>query len=308
MKRQESLSERELEMLSAYLDDALAPKDKQRFEERLARSLSLQKTMKEYTQLKVALRNLPQQPAPRNFTLSPEQARAHKPAPKLYPAFSYVALTAVLLLALVFSTEFFFNQFSTPMMAQIESPTMEAGASAIKSTEAPQPTPMIFTWNSSGGMAGGAGGSGLGGGSTFTITSINEKTQAGGNGEAGGGIETPTEEAEIMSLPPGMGTGGGGGGEEVTPVPEATPVPTEVEPRALSATSEGTTIEPLILGIQQDKAGQVITASPQFPEETTPQEEPTRSWTKLVADDIKLILAGVAALFGILALVFYIKR
>jgi len=97
MKRQETLSQRDLELLNAYLDDALNEKEKQRFEARLARSLPLQKKLKEYTQLKVALRELPKQSAPRNFTLSPEQARAYKPGPKLYPAFSYVALTAVLL-------------------------------------------------------------------------------------------------------------------------------------------------------------------------------------------------------------------
>ena len=43
MKRQETLSQRDLELLNAYLDDALKEKEKQRFEARLARSLPLQK-------------------------------------------------------------------------------------------------------------------------------------------------------------------------------------------------------------------------------------------------------------------------
>ena len=178
MKRQETLSQRDLELLNAYLDNALNEKERQHFEERLARSLPLQKKLKEYTQLKVALRELPKQPSPRNFTLSPEQARAYKPGPKLYPAFSYVALTAVLLLAIVFSSEFFFNQFSTPMATQMESSLMEEEPLAVKSADE-KPEPLIFTWGYPGGMGmgGGAGGSGLGGGSTFTITSIDETDQ-----------------------------------------------------------------------------------------------------------------------------------
>ena len=302
MKRQETLSQRDLELLNAYLDDALNEKEKQRFEARLARSLPLQKKLKEYTQLKVALRELPKQPAPRNFTLSTEQARAYKPGPKLYPAFSYVALTAVLLLALVFSSEFFFNQFSTPMATQMESPTMEAETFAVKSSEK-EPEPLIFTWGYPGGMGMGGGG----GGSSFTITSIDQTGKEGGDGQVGEGMVTPTPEVGILSVPPDMGTGGGNE-EAVTPSPEATPIPTEAEPPSLAATPASVTVEPLILGLQTDKTGKVIATYPQFPDEAASQAEPARMWRSLVSDKVKIGLAAIAALFGILALVFYTKR
>jgi hypothetical protein len=302
MKRQEILSQRDLELLNAYLDDALNEKEKQRFEARLARSLPLQKKLKEYTQLKVALRELPKQSAPRNFTLSPEQARAYKPGPKLYPAFSYVALTAVLLLAIVFSSEFFFNQFSTPMATQMESPTMEAETFAVKSSEK-EAEPLIFTWGYPGGMGMGGGG----GGSTFTITSIDQTGKGGGDGEVGEGMVTPTPEVGILSVPPDMGTGGGNE-EAVTPSPEATPIPTEAEPPSLAATPASVTVEPLILGLQTDKTGKVIATYPQFPDEAASQAEPARMWRSLVSDKVKIGLAAIAALFGILALIFYTKR
>ena len=302
MKRQETLSQRDLELLNAYLDNALNEKERQHFEERLARSLPLQKKLKEYTQLKVALRELPKQPSPRNFTLSPEQARAYKPGPKLYPAFSYVALTAVLLLAIVFSSEFFFNQFSTPMATQMGSPTMEAETFAVKSSEK-EPEPLIFTWGYPGGMGMGGGG----GGSPFIITSIDQTGKGAVDGEVGEGMVTPTPEVGILSVPPDMGTGGGNE-EAVTPSPEATPIPTEVEPPSLAATPASVTVEPLILGLQADKTGKVIATYPQFPDEAALQAETTQMWRTLVSDKVKIGLAAVAALFGILALIFYTKR
>ncbi len=307
MKRQETLSQRDLELLNAYLDDALNEKERKQFEERLARSLPLQKKLKEYTQLKVALRELPKQPAPHNFTLSQEQARAYKPGPKLYPAFSYVALTAVLLLAIVFSSEFFFNQFSTPMATQMESSLMEEEPLAAKSADE-MPEPLIFTWGYPGGMGmgGGAGGSGLGSGSTFSITSIDKTAKVGGDEEVGEGIVTPTPEVGILSVPPDMGTGGGDE-EAVTPTPEATPIPTEAEPPILSAIPESVTVEPLILGLQEDKAGQIISTYPQLSDQAE-KAEPARMWRTLVSDKVKIGLAAMAALFGILALIFYTKR
>jgi hypothetical protein len=299
MKRQENtLSNHELENLTAYLDGALSEKEKQRFEARLARSLPLQATLKEYTQLKAALRELPKQPAPRNFSLSPEQARAHKPAPKLYPAFGYIALTAALLLAVIFSSEFFFNQFSAPMATSMVSPELMATSPApLTSGGEQESAPLIFTWGYPPGRGGGGGG--------MAVNYLPEKqtiavSQAQDTFIAGGGMETPTPEAGLLSVPPDMGTGGGVG-EEATPTPEA-------ERQILSAEPEKVAVEPLILGMQADKAGQVVTATPQLPQVTATQSQPTRTWTRLVTDDVKIALAALAALFALLALVFYLKR
>ena len=187
------------------------------------------------------------------------------------------------------------------MATQIGSPTMEAETFALKSSEK-EPEPLIVTWGYPCGMGMGGGG----GGSTFTITSIDQTGKGGVDGEVGEGMVTPTPEVGILSVPPDMGTGGGNE-EAVTPSPEATPIPTEAEPPILSAIPESVTVEPLILGLQEDKAGQIISTYPQ-PLEQAAEAEPARMWRTLVSDKVKIGLAAMAALFGILALVFYTKR
>ena len=179
---------------------------------------------------------------------------------------------------------------------------MEAETFAVKSSEK-EPEPLIFTWGYPGGMGMGGGG----GGSTFTITSIDQTGKGGVDGEVGEGMVTPTPEVGILSVPPDMGTGGGNE-EAVTPSPEATPIPTEAEPPSLAATPASVTVEPLILGLQADKTGKVIATYPQFPDEAASQAEPARMWRSLVSDKVKIGLAAIAALFGILALIFYTKR
>ena len=179
---------------------------------------------------------------------------------------------------------------------------MEAETFAVKSSEK-EPEPLIFTWGYPGGMGMGGGG----GGSSLTITSIDQTGKKGVDGEVGEGMVTPTPEVGILSVPPDMGTGGGNE-EAVTPSPEATPIPTEAEPPSLAATPASITVEPLILGLQADKTGKVIATYPQFPDEAASQAETTQMWRTLVSDKVKIGLAAIAALFGILALIFYTKR
>jgi hypothetical protein len=150
----------------------------------------------------------------------------------------------------------------------------------------------------------GGGGSSIGGGSTFIITSNDETNQEIG-GEAGGGIQTAVPEVEAPSFPPEENVEGSG--EVVTPSPEATPMPTETEPPSLSASPASITVEPLILGLQEDKAGQIVSTYPQTADQAE-EAEPVRTWQTLVSDNVKIGMAALAALFGILALVFYTKR
>jgi hypothetical protein len=133
------------------------------------------------------------------------------------------------------------------------------------------------------------------GGSTFSTTGIKQETII-----AGGGMETPTPEAGILSVPSDMGTGGGG--EQEMP---ATP---ETEQQIQSILPTNITVEPLILGLQADKSGQIVATYPQLPQEAAPQAEAARPWTKLVTDNVKIAIAGVAALFGLLALALYLRR
>ncbi len=72
MKPTTDLSPRDWEALSAYLDDALPPRERARLEARLAQEASLAQALAELQALRTALRDLPKPRAPRNFTLTPE--------------------------------------------------------------------------------------------------------------------------------------------------------------------------------------------------------------------------------------------
>ena len=55
--RQDTLPKRDNEALCAYLDGVMTGEERLKFEKRLAKSLRLQKALKEYTQLRLAVRS-----------------------------------------------------------------------------------------------------------------------------------------------------------------------------------------------------------------------------------------------------------
>lgn len=99
-----SQEEKQKERLTAYLDNALLPRERQALEQELARNETLQAELTSLRTLKATLRQLPRVPVPRQFTLSP--ATVAKPVvssrPTLYPALRLATvLTAFLLVALL---------------------------------------------------------------------------------------------------------------------------------------------------------------------------------------------------------------
>ena len=93
------ISNADLEMLSAYLDNQLAPAERAALEARLAAEPPLQRELDELRSVQQALRGLPDLRAPRALTLTPAQARpARKTA--VFPAFvsGLSAVAAALLL------------------------------------------------------------------------------------------------------------------------------------------------------------------------------------------------------------------
>jgi anti-sigma factor RsiW len=99
-----TLSSRDWEALSAYLDDQLKPRERVRLEARLAAEPALQAGLRELDQTRTMLRSVPPVRAPRNFTLSPEMAVVRQPfLLRLYPVFQSAAVVATVLFALVFA-------------------------------------------------------------------------------------------------------------------------------------------------------------------------------------------------------------
>jgi len=101
-----SEDEKRQEALTAYLDGALTPAERRRFERLLASDEGLRASLEEQRLIKATLHRLPRMRAPRNFTLDP--ARYGRPAPstaeRLYPimrvATAVVAILFVLALVI----------------------------------------------------------------------------------------------------------------------------------------------------------------------------------------------------------------
>ena len=163
------ISNKELLQVSAYIDGALSPKEKQAFEAHLASSATLQKELQEYKRLKVSLRSLPQKKAPRNFTLSPEKVKLRKAAPRLASAFSFASAGVAILLMLAFGSEYLLGR-NTPMVSKEAAAPQTAMLESAPAEDATEPA--IIFWNAVPlGMGGGGaeGKSGFGGGPSSSV-------------------------------------------------------------------------------------------------------------------------------------------
>lgn len=90
-----SAEEKRQERINAFLDDALSPAERQRFEEELAADAALQAEVARLRVLKQQLRQLPSRPVPRQFMLDP--AKYGRPAPRPLFQFYPVLRTATIL-------------------------------------------------------------------------------------------------------------------------------------------------------------------------------------------------------------------
>jgi anti-sigma factor RsiW len=108
----QQLSPRDWEILSAYLDRQLKPKEVASLEARLSANPDLSAALGELQRTRDALRSLPRMRAPRNFTLTPQMvgqrsalgrllAPRSRPAARLAPVFGFASALATFLLVLV---------------------------------------------------------------------------------------------------------------------------------------------------------------------------------------------------------------
>ncbi len=239
--------------IMAYIDGTLSEKDRVRFESRLASSSDLKNAILEQKRLKAALRALPIKKAPRDFMLSPEMIRQHKAVTPMFPAFRFAAVIAAILLVVLFTGERY-------ILPAIQSARITESSESVMVNEIYAPmakdaaeSPVIITWNDTSAQTNvyGVGGSvvGMGGGADLlspeqtTILSSEEPSRK----------EQP--EVSIQSEP--------------ISEPVLEPEPESVLSAEPEAESEITASEPLILGINQDEAGQVISQS--IPEAGVPQ-------------------------------------
>ena len=102
----QTLSFRDVEKISAYLDGQLKPSEIARLEARLQTDPELASVLQDLRQARGILRQLPQRRAPRNFRLTPKMVGQKPPMPRAYPLFRYATALATLLLFFTFATNF----------------------------------------------------------------------------------------------------------------------------------------------------------------------------------------------------------
>ena len=128
------LPTRDLELLSAYLDDELSARDLARLLPRLEREPGLKQALEEMKAVVQQLGSLPEAPLPRSFTLTPEIAGIRF-RPRVYPVFQFAtALAAIVFVALV-GVDTFTGQFSMVSRAAVMSDAVEEAQVATPQAE-----------------------------------------------------------------------------------------------------------------------------------------------------------------------------
>ena len=105
------INQRDIELLSAYLDGQLSPSDSARLESRLHSDRELVSVLDDLRAARTLLRKLPQRRAPRNFTLTRKMVGLNPPLPRAYPAFRFATVVATLLFFFTFGVNTLAPQF-----------------------------------------------------------------------------------------------------------------------------------------------------------------------------------------------------
>jgi anti-sigma factor RsiW len=152
------MNQRDLELLSSYLDGQLKTSDSARLEARLASDPDLRAVLGDLRAARGLLRQLPMRKAPRNFTLTPKMVGKNPPLPRSYPAFRFVTALASLMLFFTLGLNFIGPQMAASQSTAFgmggggapevfsaeEAPAVpEAAATEAPAEEAPAEEPSI---------------------------------------------------------------------------------------------------------------------------------------------------------------------
>jgi hypothetical protein len=238
----------ELNMLSAYLDNALKEKEVKVLETRLERDAELRNKLENLRQTKILLSRLNRVRAPRNYTLKPDMVTVRRQKRK--PLFSTLRLAssfAAILLVALFGVQLLLSGQFIPTAMMAEAPAMESAPAADETT----PEPLIL-WAEPG--AGGSDSEGYGGGGPESMA------------EESFILEEPVTEEEMASE------------EQPEILPESDLAPQESPEIDSAPADKNLEDESPILGINPEQSGQVLERSEPGPED---QAEPI-AWTKLI--------------------------
>lgn len=301
------ISPQDWQLLSAYLDHQLSPREQEHLEKRLRSTPELQNALEGLRQTRAVLRAVPRRKVPRNFTLKPEDVAALAPRrlPRLFPVLSFSsALAAVLMVLALFvrlpaPSAALTQSAAAPMAAAAPEMASQAAEDSSNLNSAP-----IINWNIVGGLGGGGGGDG----SDMVLTlppdagAAIAKTAPQATEEPATLLAAPTQEAGAMQPTPTavapLPTRGAFENQQVTVFPEPTP-----QPPAVAAEPAGTFSGNPILGVQptaESANTEPLPVEPAQPREMQATSSPA-PWF------IPAGLGLLAALTGLWALLLYRK-
>lgn len=143
--RGSTAEERRLEALGAYLDNALAADERERFESRLAHDAELRAELERMRALKMQLRAMPRRRVPRSFALDPALYGRPKPQPmmQLYPFLRGATALTAFFLMFTLALGAFRGQFTGGGAAEMAAPqaAMVAEETAMDAAPAPEAAP-----------------------------------------------------------------------------------------------------------------------------------------------------------------------
>ena len=112
---------RDIELLSAYLDNELQPEERAQLETRLAQDAGLRQLLKDLDNTRTVLRSAPQVRRPRSFVLTEDMVRQQRFAFRAMRFSRMVATAATVLFAFVFAGQMFFARSFGMSAANMES-------------------------------------------------------------------------------------------------------------------------------------------------------------------------------------------
>lgn len=235
----ERLSNRDYQLISAYLDQQLTQNERRRFEERLRTHPELQTALDEMSRTRTLLRQAPRRRAPRNFTLTSAMAAENRPQPRrglrsstnLFPVLSFTSALA----ALVLVATLIFRLFPGPagqngeMTSMAAVPTAAAPPASTMAAVAPAVGAAPSTLSKSADNAANA----VSGGPAINWNAGMGETYYGASGASSGEntasaapylgdlLGPPAASSNPPTTAPVYGMGGGASGSSVILPPEA---------------------------------------------------------------------------------------
>jgi len=123
-----SISDRDLEALSAYLDGELSRKERDRLEAKVQTNEEMRKTLEQLQHTKTMMRSLPELRAPRNYYLSPAMVGEEYQPRRAFPVLRFASVLATLLLVLLFLGDV----FMLPNLVSAPARTIQFAESAVE--------------------------------------------------------------------------------------------------------------------------------------------------------------------------------